>query len=177
MIPEGPIIVAIGLCVLLVAGFILLVSRGALTRERELRVRPKLFIGYDEESAALWRRRFGYDRRLPDLARFYEAFDPSVLTLDEAEAETVIKLAYSWGSAEAYGRSGSSVRSATGVSLCCEITVSSTADRKVIMRRSFVGAPPSDSSIHGPSQCRDEVIGGMPEVGLMVALLKRLRVG
>lgn len=150
--------------------------RSARAGDRVLRVRPKIFVGYEPESAAKWRQRFGYDRRLPDLAVFCAAFAPTVLAADEAEAETVVKLAYSWGSAAAFGHALTVHGSVSAVSLCCQITVWSRADQAVLACVTFVGAPPPANILSRPRQCRDEILGEMPPLEPMVAFLERLQV-
>ena len=149
--------------------------RGALAGGRGVRVRRKVWVGYEAESASKWAERFGYSRRLPDVALFRAAFEPVALAASEAEAETVVKLAYTWGSAGAFGRRVSS-SIVQAVALCCEVTVWSRAEQRVIERRLFAGAPPPESVLTTPRQCKDEVFGEMPPVGEIVAFLERLRV-
>ena len=151
------------------------VIRETLTGVGRLRVRPKVFVGYDAESEAKWQERFGYSRRLPDLAVFRAALDPAVLASDEAEAETVVRLAYSWGSAAAFGRRASS-GIVQAVALCCEVTIWSRAEQRVVERRLFAGAPPPESVLSTPRQCKDEVFGEMPPVGQIVGFLRNLKV-
>ena len=149
--------------------------RQALTRKAIVHVRPKVWVGYDAESEERWRERFGYSRRLPDVAAFCAALDPAVLAADEAGAETVVKLAYAWGSPSAFGRrAGSSILQA--VALICEVTVWSRAEQKVVARRVFSGALPPDSVLSTPRQCTDEVLSEMPPVADMVGFLGELRV-
>ncbi len=117
-------------------------------------------------------------RLQPPAARrgvFRAALDPEVLATDEAEAETIVKLAYSWGSPSAFGRRVSS-SIVQAVALCCEVSVWSRASREAVERRVFAGAPPPDSVLSQPRQCKDEVFGEMPPVGQIVGFLKNLKV-
>lgn len=149
--------------------------RDSLAGAGRLRVRPKVFVGYEAESEAKWQERFGYSRRLPGVDVFRAALDPAVLVGDEAEAETMIKPAYSWGSPSAFGRRVSS-SIVQAVSLCCEVALWSRASGEVLERRVFAGAPPPDSVLPTPRLCKDEVFGEMPPVGQIVGFPRNLKV-
>jgi hypothetical protein len=173
------IMIAIGVSSLIMVGLIFMVIRDTVVAKQKFHVKPKLFIGYDKESESNWNKKFGYEyqfHQLPNLKSLYEAFDPSILTLDEAEAETVIKLDYSWGTGKTYGQPGSGYGNIAGISLHCVITVSSREDQKVIMRQTIGGKPPPDTITYRPGHAPSEYYGRMPSVESIIYFLKKLKV-